>query len=277
MKIAVSGKGGVGKTTLVALLGYLYKEEGRRVLLVDADTNGNLAAALGYKGDQIKPISEMKELIEERVGEAGSIFKLNPRVEDIPEGYSLNLEGIRLLVIGGMKRGGSGCACPQNTFLKNLMANLILERDEVIILDMEAGIEHLGRATAKAVEAIIVVVEPGMRSINTALEINRLAKDIGIERVFIVGNKIRSQSDIFFIENNISLPILGFVSYNEGLVEIDIKGDAVFCNKKVIEEVFRIKKNWDGSPLFESLRLKDGVEIRNLKLAEEAESFLPNF
>ncbi|MEK9148832.1 MAG: AAA family ATPase [Candidatus Desantisbacteria bacterium] len=242
MKIAVSGKGGVGKTTLVALLGYLYKEEGKRVMLVDADTNGNLASALGYKGAQITPISEMKKLIEERVGETGSIFKLNPKVDDIPEEYSLNLEGMRLLTIGGMKRGGSGCACPQNTFLKNLMANLILERDEVIILDMEAGIEHLGRATAKNVEAIIVVVEPGMRSINTALEVDRLAKDIGIEKIFVVGNKIRAPRDTSFIEDNLSLPILGFISYSDGLVEIDIKGEPVFSNKKAVDEAIRIKE-----------------------------------
>jgi CO dehydrogenase maturation factor len=241
MKIAVSGKGGVGKTTIVALLGYLYKEEGKKVILVDADTNGNLASALGYRSAQITPVSEMKKLIEERVG-SGGIFKLNGRVDDIPEEYSLNLEGMRLLVIGGVKKGGSGCACPQNTFVRNLIASLMLEKDEVVILDMEAGIEHLGRATAKAVEAMLVVTEPGMRSINTALEVERLARDIGIERVFVVGNKIRSQGDISFIEDNISLPILGFVSYNEELIEIDIKGEAVFSNKKATEEVSKIKK-----------------------------------
>jgi CO dehydrogenase maturation factor len=241
MKIAVSGKGGVGKTTIVALLGYLYKEEGKKVILVDADTNGNLASALGYRSAQITPVSEMKELIEERVG-SGGIFKLNCRVDDIPEEYSLNLEGMRLLVIGGVKRGGSGCACPQNTFVRNLIASLMLEKDEVVILDMEAGIEHLGRATAKAVEVMLVVTEPGMRSINTALEIERLAKDIGIEMVFVVGNKIRSQKEISFIEDNISLSILGFISYNEGLIEIDMKGEAVFSNKKAAEEVYKIKK-----------------------------------
>lgn len=243
MKIAISGKGGVGKTTLVALLGYLYKKEGRRVLLVDADTNGNLASALGYKGTQIKPISEMKELIEERVGETGSIFKLNPKVDDIPEEYALNLEGIRLLVIGGMKRGGSGCACRQNTLLKNLMANLILERDEVVILDMPAGLEHLGRATAKATEAMIIVVEPGMRSINTALEVERLAKDIGIEKIFIVGNKIRSESDMGIIEEKLSpLPILGFISYNNGLIKADLEGTPVFGEETALSEVAKIKE-----------------------------------
>ncbi|MBU1261359.1 AAA family ATPase [bacterium] len=249
MKIAVSGKGGVGKTTLVALLGHLYKEEGKRVLLVDADTNGNLASALGYKGVQITPISQMKLLIEERAGGAGSIFKLNPKVDDIPEEYSLNLKGIRLLVIGGIKRGGSGCACPQNTFLKNLMANLLLERDEVIILDMEAGIEHLGRATAKAVEAMIVVVEPGMRSINTALEVDRLAKDIGIEKIFVVGNKIRSPGDLGIIKEKIQLPILGCISYNDGLIKADLEGTAVFSEEKALQEVAKIKKKLSHTEL----------------------------
>lgn len=247
MKIAISGKGGVGKTTLSALLGYLYSQDKNKVLLVDADPTGNLASALGYTKSNIIPISEMKELIEERTASKlntfSQIFKLNPMVDDIVDKFSIELQGIRLLVIGGIKKGGGGCACPQNVLVKNLISNLILKGDEIVIMDMEAGIEHLGRATAKAVDAMIVVVEPGMRSINIACQISQLSKDIGVEKIFVVSNKIRNSLDNTFIKDNIfDLPILGFISYNEGLISADIERKPVFNNEQVVSEVVRIKK-----------------------------------
>src|SRR5512136_209309 len=185
MKLAISGKGGVGKTLLAALLSREYAGNGYEVLAIDADPDTNLASALGFPDpDEITPISEMKELIEERTGvipgQPGVMFKLNPKVDDIPEKFARKIDGIRLMVMGKIKKGGSGCYCAENTLLQALIVHLLLARNEVVILDMAAGIEHLGRATAKYVDKLIVVVEPGRKSVETALRIKKLAQDIGL-------------------------------------------------------------------------------------------------
>jgi len=235
-KIAITGKGGVGKTTLTSLLAYIYAQRGQRVLAIDADPNANLAAALGIPAEmaaRITPIAEMEELIYERTGarpgEYGGFFKLNPRVDDIPDRFSAEWRSVRLLVMGTIKGGGTGCVCPESTLLKNLVTHLLLQRSEVIILDMEAGIEHLGRGTAGAVDAMIVVVEPGRRSLQTARTISRLAADIGIKEVYVVGNKVRDQADRDFITDSLSgFKILGFLSESPLAIEADRKGISVF-------------------------------------------------
>ncbi len=230
MKIAVSGKGGVGKTTFAAFLIKALADEGNRVLAIDADPDANLAQALGAdNADEIVPISQMKELIEERtdakVGSMGSFFKLNPKVDDLPEKLSVELDNIRLMVMGGVKKGGAGCICPESTLLKNLVRHIVLARDEAVVLDMEAGLEHLGRGTAMAVDRLIVVVEPGRRSIETANQVRRLAGDIGIKRLSFVGNKIRSQKDKdFLLEQMPDFPFLGFVPYQDKIIEADLNG-----------------------------------------------------
>ncbi len=228
MKIAISGKGGVGKTLLASLLVRTFAEHGYLVIAIDADPDANLATTLGFPdADKVNPISEMKELIAERTetkqGKSGLYFKINPRVDDIPEKYSLKHNSIRLLVMGPVKKGGTGCYCPENAFLAALLSHLLIARDEVVILDMAAGIEHLGRGTAKAVDRLIVVVEPGRVSIETAYRIDRLAKDIGIENIAVVGNKIHSQSEIEFITSRLKdFDILGFIPYDPALVQAEI-------------------------------------------------------
>ncbi len=249
MKIAISGKGGVGKTLLASILTKTFAESGYSVIAIDADPDANLAATLGFlHPENITPISEMSALIEERTGakpgQAGSFFKLNPKVDDIPEKYSQEHNGIRLMIMGRLKRGGSGCYCPENTLLQSLIAHLLLARDEVVILDMEAGIEHLGRGTAKAVDKLIVVVEPGRRSIETALAINKLAQDIGLSSIAIVGNKVRSQSDKEFLISSLAgFQFLGFIPYDQAVVDADLANNPVVdASQPVINEVRNIYK-----------------------------------
>lgn len=247
MKIAISGKGGVGKTILAALLSRVFAESGYSVLAIDADPDTNLAATLGFaNADRITPISEMSTLIEERTGarpgQIAPYFKLNPKVDDLPERYCQENNGIKLMVMGRIKRGGTGCYCPEGALLQALITHLLVFRNEVVILDMEAGIEHLGRATAKAVDKLIVVVEPGRRSIETALRINELAKDIGLQNIAVVGNKLRRQSDRKFLTSSLpGFEFLGFIPYDQAIVSADLASLSVTdASRPVNDEVRNI-------------------------------------
>jgi len=247
MKIAISGKGGVGKTIIASLLSRIFTEAGYSVLAIDADPNSNLAVTLGFPHpDEITPISEMRALIEERTGaapgKAGGLFRLNPKVDDLPDRYFQEHGGVRLMVMGRIKKGGSGCYCPENALVQALVSHLLLERDEVVIMDMEAGVEHLGRATARAVDKLIIVVEPSRRSIDTAFRINKLAQDIGLHNVAVVGNKIRGQSDKDSLITSLpGFSFLGFIPYDQKIVDADLAGFPVLeASQPVVEEVRRI-------------------------------------
>lgn len=202
MKIAVSGKGGVGKSTISAILALMLAERGARVLALDADPDANLATSLGIPHKEqrkIVTISHQIELIEERtgakVGRTGQVYKLNPEVSDIADFYAYNHRGVALLVLGAVKAGGSGCACPESTFARALVTDLVLFKDDTLIMDMEAGIEHLGRGTAQSVDVMLVVVEPGQRSVDCALKVERMSREIGIKRVMFVANKVTCDED----------------------------------------------------------------------------------
>jgi CO dehydrogenase maturation factor len=234
MKLAISGKGGVGKTTLAATLAYLFKEDGAKVLAIDADPDANLAGALGFKDLKgLVPLSEMKELVAERTGSEpgtyGTFFAINPKVDDLPDTMAKEVNGLRFMTLGGVKKGGGGCICPESVLLKSLVMSLVLTRDEVVIMDMEAGLEHLGRATSTGVNALIVVCEPGQRSLETARVVKKLSSDLGIKRVCVVGNKVRSQSDRDFIAQNVAgLEVLGHIPFADSIVDADREGVAVF-------------------------------------------------
>ena len=249
MKIAISGKGGVGKTLLAAFLAHTFAKSGYQVIAIDADPDANLAATLGYPHpDRMTPVSELADLIEERVGvrpgTSGSFFNLNPRVDDLPEKYSVKLDGIRIMAMGRIKRGGTGCYCPEGALLQALVSHLLLQRDEVVILDMEAGIEHLSRGTARAVDKLIIVVEPGRRSLETALTIKTLAQDLGLQSIGAVGNKIRSDADRAFITTNLpGIEILGFIDYDPSINEADVAKKSLFAASpptvKAVEGIYQ--------------------------------------
>lgn len=244
MKVAIVGKGGVGKTTLTALLAGYLADEGRSVIAVDADPVANLAAALGLPdGPGITPIAEMAELIEERTGTKkgyGQFFQLNPRVDDLPERFCRTVGGIRLLVLGGVTSGGSGCFCPESAILKALVTHLLLRHDEVVLLDMEAGIEHLGRATAGAVSAMIAVVEPGMRSVHAAHTIHRLASEIGVPRVSAVINRVQTDTDVDAIAAALSpMPVVATLPYDSDIARADMQARAVYTGSPTQKEAMQ--------------------------------------
>lgn len=249
MKLAITGKGGVGKTTVAAVLATLFQRDGYNVLAIDADPDANLGLSLGFPSSQdILPIIEMKDLIEERTGakpgNLGAYFKLNPYVADIPDKYAVQHEGIKLMVMGGFRSDASGCFCPENTFLKSLLACLLIKRDEAIILDMEPGVEHLSRGTAKAVDFLIVVVDSGRRSMETAHKIRKMAGNLGIKHVWAIGNRVRTGEDKALIIEGISpLKLLGFISDSDSIREADIRGQPVFDSDALIIDEFREIKN----------------------------------
>jgi CO dehydrogenase maturation factor len=234
-KIAVTGKGGVGKTSFASLLAYVLVEKGHKVYAIDADPNATLAQALGFPPElvaQITPIVEMADLIEERTGarpgEYGRMFKLNPRVDDIPSRFSVAYRDVHLLQMGTVRGAGAGCACPENAMLKTLVTYLLLREQETVIMDMVAGLEHLGRGTAGAVDAMFAVVEPGTRSIQTVQAIHTLAQGLGIAKFWVVGNKVRHERDAAFLRDSLEgLPIVGMLPYSEQAIEADIQSKAL--------------------------------------------------
>lgn len=244
MKLAISGKGGVGKTTLAALLAQVYADAGRDVFAVDADPAPCLAGALGFPDDlreKLHPIAEMEDLIYERTGAkpgtVGGFFTINPRVDDLPDRFSVTHRNVRLLETGSVDLGGSGCFCPESAMLKTLFTHLLFRKDEMLILDMYAGVEHLGRATVDFVDAMLVVVEPTRRSLGTAAQIKKLATDIGLKQLWLVGNKIRNADEEAFLrEETPGLPVLGILPADMGVQEADRLGIAVYDHVPALRE-----------------------------------------
>lgn len=236
LKLAFGGKGGVGKTTVTALIARTIAaiEKETSVIAIDADPVANLAAGLGIDETKpITPVAELSDLIAERTGAQpgtmGGFFTLNPKVDDIPERFSLERDGVKLLVMGTVQSGGSGCICPESTILKALMNHLVLGRKEVVVMDMEAGVEHLGRATSGSVDALVVVVNPGARSRKAADKIRKLGQDIGIKRILVLGNRVTSEEDRTLIEESMKdYEILGFLPELDEVVKSDREGRRPF-------------------------------------------------
>lgn len=253
MKIAVTGKGGVGKTTIAATLARLYAEEGHPVLAADVDPDANLGLALGFPEeilDSIVPITKMRKLIEERTEASADnrFYKINPRVSDIPDKYSKEYNGVKLLTLGTVETAGSGCVCPEHVMLKAILSALTYRKDDVVIMDMEAGLEHLGRGTAANMDQFIVVIEPGARSIQTYGKVKQLAADLGVKRVRVVANKVRSEDDEDYIRAHIPAEdLLGFIHYNPEVIEADRLGKSPYdVSPTAIDEIKRIKSVIDN-------------------------------
>jgi CO dehydrogenase maturation factor len=230
IKIAFCGKGGVGKTTVAALFVRTLAERGTRVVAVDADPVPNLAAALGFPRDlRLEPLSALKELIHERTGAQpgwGSLFKLNPRVDDLPARLGATLGNVRLLAMGTVERGGGGCVCPESVMLKALVSHLLLQPNEAVVMDMEAGVEHLGRGTAASVDRMVLVVDPGHRSIEAALRIRALAADLAVNSLAVIVNRVRSDEDLEPVRRALpGIPLLGALPYDARILDADRSGE----------------------------------------------------
>jgi CO dehydrogenase maturation factor len=256
MNIAITGKGGVGKTTFSSLLARLYAEEHKKVIAVDADPDANLGLALGFSKEEllsVMPISKLDELINERTGYDAStkFFKINPKVDDIPDRFSIEKNGVKLLVMGTVETGGGGCVCPAHVLLKRLLTHLIMGgREETIIMDMEAGLEHLGRGTAGMMDAFFVVIEPGERSVQTYHNIKTLAADLGVKKLGVLANKIRGKEDEDFIKSRIPPEeLLGFLTYNNEVINADRMGISPFEAGSVREEISKVKARVDAFAL----------------------------
>ena len=243
IKLAVTGKGGVGKTTITALLAKALADTGRQVVAIDVDPNSNLLSCMGNRAAAaVRPLVELSDLIEERTGAkpgtSGGVFKLNPRVDDLPDKYAVNLHGVKVLVAGSVKHGGSGCYCPENSFVRALVTHLLLEPDTALILDLEAGLEPLSRGTVEAVDHLLIVVEPSRQSVETAFRIRDLAADLGLHHFSVIGNKARTDADrTFLLEALTGLALVGFLPYDDRLREAELAGKPPFGASQRVDDL----------------------------------------
>lgn len=233
MKIAVAGKGGVGKSTISAELIRYYAQNNYRVYAVDADPDLSLGELLGFSEkdiESLQPVSEMLEEISARSGGKGAFYSLNPEVDEILDHYVLEDGNIKFLKMGGLKRGGSSCYCRENSVLRSVVSNLLLDKKEVVVLDMGAGIEHLTRGTSEGVDVMLIVTEPTKVSIQSANTIAKLATELGIENIRFIGNKVRTEADQVYLQQQFGTNLALVIEYEEEILR-GARGEDVTANK----------------------------------------------
>jgi len=250
VKIAVSGKGGVGKTFVAGVLADFFVKKGFKVLAIDADPSPNLALTLGIPIDEankIVPVSENIQLLESKTRtNFEGVYRLSFTVDDIVEKFGVKSPyGMSLLVMGTVRSAGAGCTCPANAVIRALLRHLIVERDEVVVMDMEAGVEHMGRGTARRVDTMLIVADSSLKSLETAKKIYRLATEAGIKNTFMVGNKVRDSSEGELIQRFAAknkLSILDLVPHDETILRADREGEAPLKYAEVSDAIAAIQR-----------------------------------
>ncbi len=259
MKIAISGKGGVGKTLVAGILARMFARDGFKVLAIDNDSAMNLSYTLGIDEKtkaQIVPIKEMKSMIEERTlvkGAGSGVYNINPTVSDIPDKYKVSgPDGLQLLVLGGIEEPATGCLCPENAIIRTLLYNLFIKRDEVVIVDFEAGIEHLGRGTAKGIDLMLVITEPSQKSLDLCHKIIELSKKLGVINIYLIANKITDESQQEIINKktqNWKVPLYHIIPFDPDIGKADLEGSSPIDYNSNSEGILSIKS------LYEKLKL----------------------
>lgn len=264
-KIAIGGKGGVGKTTVCAVWAELFAEDGFDVLAIDADPSTNLAMAFGIPSKASpQPLIEMKQLIAQRTGTGkdavGAYFRLNPKVSDLPEKYWLKTNNVKLLVLGAITQAGAGCTCPEGAFLKALLTYTICQRAELVLVDLAAGVEFMGRASVQGIDALVVVVEPGGRSIEAANNMAKMARELGIKNAVAIANKIRETAETELIRSQLKdIFLLGTLDYSRSVQEADLKRKPVFsADTKLVKQLQQAK-----SALMDLVFPSSGSKVEN--------------
>ncbi len=241
MKVAVSGKGGVGKTLIAGGLARGFVERGLKTMAIDADSSPNLALTLGLSAEEtrkIVPISENKTLVESKTSTGYSgVYNLNFTVDDIVKQYSVATPlGVNLIVMGTVQSMGAGCMCAPNAVIRALLRHLVVERGEAVVLDLEAGVEHIGRGTARHVDALLIVADSNLKSLEIAKHIHDMAKDAGMKQLYLVGNRVMNEAQReaiqSFAEKN-GLSLLTFVPFDQKVIEADMLGETPLKNMEI--------------------------------------------
>lgn len=241
MKVAVSGKGGVGKTLIAGGLASGFAERGMKTMAIDADSSPNLALTLGLSAEEarkIVPISENKELVESKTSTGYSgVYRLSFTVEDIISDYAVSTPlNVSLIVMGTVKAMEAGCMCAPNSVIRAMLRHLIVERDEAVVLDLEAGVEHIGRGTARQVDALLIVADSNLKSLETAKHIFDLASKAGMQHLYLIGNrvmnKVQEEAIKSFAEKN-GLSILALIPFDPKITEADMLGETPLRNKDI--------------------------------------------